>query len=137
MLKDPELAVLYPEECLEDGDMELFTAALKDVAEAYGGMSYLSQVTHLNRETLYRTLSKDGNPRLDTLHKVLRAMGLCIGMVPMKKLQAMQRQSNVLEPDPLSNFLPSLILMREKRGLIRVLYISLNKLQSMDQIAEV
>jgi len=80
MLKDPQLAALYLEECLEDGDMELFTAALKDVAEAYGGMSYLSQATHLNRETLYRTLSKDGNPRLDTLHKVLRAMGLRIGV---------------------------------------------------------
>ncbi len=38
-------------------------------------MSYLSQATHLNRETLYRTLSKDGNPRLDTLHKILNDLG--------------------------------------------------------------
>ncbi len=80
MLKDPELAALYLEDCLEDGDMELFTMALKDVADARGGMGYLSQATHLNRETLYRTLSKDGNPRLDTLHKVLGAMGLRIGV---------------------------------------------------------
>jgi probable addiction module antidote protein len=80
MLKDPELAALYLEACLEDGDMELFTAALKDVADACGGMVYLSQATHLNRETLYRILSKNGNPRLDTLHKILAAMGLRIGV---------------------------------------------------------
>ncbi len=36
ILKDPALAALYLEECLEDGDMELFTAALKDVADAHG-----------------------------------------------------------------------------------------------------
>jgi probable addiction module antidote protein len=80
ILKDPEEAALYLEACLEDGDMELFTAALRDVTNAHGGMSYLSQATHLNRETLYRTLSKDGNPRLDTLHKILAAMGLRIGV---------------------------------------------------------
>lgn len=59
--------------------MELFTAALRDVADAHGGMGYLSEATHLNRETLYRTLSKNGNPRLDILYKVLGAMGLRIG----------------------------------------------------------
>ena len=80
MLKDPELAALYLEECLEDGDMELFTAALKDVADARGGMLYLSQATHLNREHLYRILSKHGSPRLDTLHKILGAMGLRISV---------------------------------------------------------
>src|SRR5262249_12232583 len=80
VLKDPEQAALYLETCLEEGDMELFTIALKDVANGHGGMGYLSEVTHLNRETLYRTLSKNGNPRLDTLHKILGAMGLRIGV---------------------------------------------------------
>ena len=36
-LKDPKVAAAYLEECLCDGDMELFTAALKYVAEARGG----------------------------------------------------------------------------------------------------
>jgi probable addiction module antidote protein len=80
MLKDPELAALYLEECLEDGDMQLFTLALRDVVDARGGMGYLSQVTHLSRETLYRTLSEKGNPRLDTLHKILVAMGLRVSV---------------------------------------------------------
>jgi probable addiction module antidote protein len=80
MLKDPKLAALYLEECLQDGDMELFTAALKDVAAARGGMAYLSKATKLNREALYRALSQKGNPRLATLSKVLGAMGLRIGV---------------------------------------------------------
>jgi probable addiction module antidote protein len=82
LLKDPKAAVIYLEECLQDGNMELFTAALKHVAEARGGVALLSKKTHLNREALYRTLSKGGNPRLDTLSKVLGAMGLRIGVVP-------------------------------------------------------
>jgi len=40
MLKDAELAVLYLEECLEDGDLELFSAALKDVADARGSVEH-------------------------------------------------------------------------------------------------
>ena len=83
ILKDPKVAALYLEECLKDGNMELFTAALKYVAEARGGVARLSKKTHLNREALYRTLSANGNPRLDTLAKVLKAMGLRIGVVPV------------------------------------------------------
>lgn len=83
LLRDPEVAAVYLEECLKDGNMELFTAALKHVAEARGGVALLSRATRLNREALYRTLSEEGNPRLDTLAKVLGAMGLRIGVVPM------------------------------------------------------
>jgi len=82
-LKNPKVAAAYLEECLQDGNMELFTTALKHVAEARGGMALLSKMTHLNREALYRTLSEDGNPRLGTLTKVLGAMGLRIGVVPV------------------------------------------------------
>ena len=81
-LKDPKVAAFYLEECLQDGDMELFTAALRHVADARGGVALLSKATRLNRETLYRTLSEDGNPRLDTLSKVLTAMGLRFGVIP-------------------------------------------------------
>lgn len=81
-LKNPKVAAGYLEECLKDGDMELFTAALRHVAEARGGVASLSKATRLNREALYRSLSEKGNPRLDTLTKVLAALGLRIGVVP-------------------------------------------------------
>ncbi len=83
LLKDPKVAAMYLEEILTDGDMELFMAALKDVADArVGSMTALSKQTHLNREQLYKTLSNKGNPRLETLTKVLHAMGLRISVTP-------------------------------------------------------
>ncbi len=83
LLKNPKVAAVYLEEILADGDMEMFTAALKDVADArVGSMMALSRQTHLNREQLYKTLSKKGNPRLETLTKVLHAVGLRISVTP-------------------------------------------------------
>ncbi len=76
-------AAVYLEECIKDGDMEIFTAALRHVAEAQGGVALLSKATNLNREILYRKLSDDGNPRLDTLSKILGAMGMRICVVPL------------------------------------------------------
>lgn len=81
LLSDPETAALYLEECLEIGDTELFKLALKQVADARaGGMTKLSKTTNLTRESLYRSLSRQGNPRLDTLSKVLDAFGLRISV---------------------------------------------------------
>jgi probable addiction module antidote protein len=83
LLKDPKVAAEYLEEILADGNMELFTAALKDVADArLGGVSALSKKTNLNRQQLYKTLSKNGNPRLNTLSEVLHAIGLRMSVTP-------------------------------------------------------
>ncbi len=87
VLKDPKVAAEYLEDILADGKMELFTAALKDVADArLGGMSALSKKTDLNRQQLYKTLSKNGNPRLDTLKEVLHAVGLRVSVTPDARL---------------------------------------------------
>ncbi len=81
LLKDPVVAAKYLEEILADGNMDVFTAALKDVADArLGGISALSKKTALNREQLYKTLSKNGNPRLNTLSEVLQAVGLRVSV---------------------------------------------------------
>jgi probable addiction module antidote protein len=75
-LKNPDEAAEYLNACLEDEDARVFLLALRDVAEANGGVRALSQTTHLNRESLYRMLSKAGNPSLDSLAAVLSACGL-------------------------------------------------------------
>ena len=75
-LKDPDEATQYLNACLEDEDPRVFLLALRDVAEARGGIRSLSRATHLNRESLYRMLSKSGNPSLDSLSAVLNACGL-------------------------------------------------------------
>ena len=81
LLKDPENAALYLEEALAAGDMDAFKLALRNVAEArLGGMGALSERTALNREALYRSLSAGGNPTLETLTRVMHALGLRISV---------------------------------------------------------
>jgi len=81
-LQDPEAAAHYLTACLEDGDPKVFLLALRDVAEAHGGVRKLSQRTRLNRENLYRMLSKSGNPSLASLGAVLHSLGLRIAVEP-------------------------------------------------------
>lgn len=74
-LKDPKEAKGYLEAALADGDSELFLEALKDVAEARGGMSQMAKKTKLNRSGLYRIFSKHGNPTYKNLRTVVEALG--------------------------------------------------------------
>lgn len=76
ILHDPHAAALYLEEALAAGDTGAFKLALRNVVEARGGMTALARETELSREALYRTLSEGGNPTLETLSKVLGALGL-------------------------------------------------------------
>ena len=76
-LEDPREAAEYLNAALEDGDKELFLLALRNVANArLGGMSKLAVATGLNRESLYRMLSENGNPELNSLDRLLHALGL-------------------------------------------------------------
>jgi probable addiction module antidote protein len=75
-LRKPDDAAHYLNACLDDPDPRVFLLALRDVAEAHGGMRTLSRETRLNRESLYRMLSSSGNPSLESLAAVLNAFGL-------------------------------------------------------------
>jgi probable addiction module antidote protein len=72
----------YLEAMLADGDARAIPVALRTVADAVGGMTALAEKTGLSRETLYRTLSERGNPRLDTLAAILDAFGLRLSVRP-------------------------------------------------------
>lgn len=79
-LRDPEQAAAYLaaslEEPADDPDSEtLFLMALKDVAVAHG-MTELARKAHLSRESLYKALSENGDPKYSTLKAVLDAVGL-------------------------------------------------------------
>lgn len=76
-LQDQEYAAAYLNAALLDADPKVFLIALKDVTDARGeGVAELAKKTHLNRESLYRTLSERGNPRLNNLCLILEALGL-------------------------------------------------------------
>jgi probable addiction module antidote protein len=75
-LKDPNEALEYLKAAIEEDDMpEIFLLALRNVAEAQG-IGKLAKVTKLNRENLYRALSKKGNPTLTSLYIILNALGM-------------------------------------------------------------
>src|SRR3989441_12662795 len=74
-LDDPEQAAEYLTACYDEGP-EVFLVGLRDVVEARGGVARAAELSKLNRESLYRLFSRDGNPRLSSLTSVLSALGL-------------------------------------------------------------
>jgi probable addiction module antidote protein len=76
-LNDTEQAAEYLTACYEEGP-EVFLVGLRDVVEAQRGVSRTAELSKLNRENLYRLVSRNGNPRLTSLNSVLSALGLKI-----------------------------------------------------------
>ncbi|MBI3698341.1 MAG: putative addiction module antidote protein [Acidobacteria bacterium] len=74
-LKDPKRAEGYLNAALEDDDPRVFLLALSRVAAALGGMSKSRARSKLNRESLYRMLSKKGTPSLQSLGALLDSLG--------------------------------------------------------------
>lgn len=83
--RDPEYAADYLSAAKSDSP-EAFLVALRDVAEARKGMKRLARDAKVNRENLYRALSRNGNPRMETLDSVLAALGIEIRFVAKRRL---------------------------------------------------
>jgi probable addiction module antidote protein len=79
-LRDPEYAAEYLAEVLASQDSAAFLIALKDVVEANGGMGDLAGEVGLKRPSLYKILSKNGNPTLETLQEILKPLGLRVSV---------------------------------------------------------
>ena len=77
-LKTPEAIAAYLNVVLDDpeSDHEDMMVALRNVADAVGGVSELSRRTGLNRAGLSRALSARNTPKIDTVHKIARACGV-------------------------------------------------------------
>lgn len=75
-LRDPEFAAGYLQAALEENDLGTFLVALRDVVQANGGMAKTAQQTERGRESLYKTLSENGNPHFSTLQALLKSVGL-------------------------------------------------------------
>ena len=76
-LRTPEEMAAYLEDCMEeaDGDAAFIAKALGDIARAKG-MSQVASDAGLSRESLYKALSGERNPTLDTVLRVVGALGL-------------------------------------------------------------
>ena len=74
-LDSEDLTVEYLNAALAENDPRYFAKPLGNVARAKG-MSSIAEATGLGRQALYRALSADGIPRLDTLFKVLDSLNV-------------------------------------------------------------
>jgi len=79
-LLDPVEASAYLNAALEDSP-EAFLKALKNVAQART-MANVAREAGIQRETLYRAFSEQGNPTFETLSSVLGALGMKLSIAP-------------------------------------------------------
>ena len=81
-MKDPAEAAAYLDAVLEMEDQAALLVALRHVAKVHG-MAEISRSAGLGEKTLFRALSDQGNPTIDTLTKVLHAVGLRLSVEPL------------------------------------------------------
>ena len=75
VLKTPADIAAYLDAYLEDGSAEELRRALNTIARSHG-MSALARKTGISREALYKAFSDQGNPTLDTMLRVMKALGV-------------------------------------------------------------
>jgi probable addiction module antidote protein len=85
--KDSEEAMLYLEVSLEefekDNNTGALLSALRTVAEARGGIPELARRIGMEKMTLYKALSEEGNPKLSTIGAVLHGLGYRMRLEPI------------------------------------------------------
>ena len=69
-----EDVALYLSIFLEENGVQGLIEGLKHLAKAKG-MNTISNDTGVNRQSLYRSLAKNSNPTIETIDKVIRALG--------------------------------------------------------------
>lgn len=82
-INSAEAAVAYLDDAFADGDPAGIADAIGAVARA-GGMSKVAGRTGFSRTSLYRALSRNGNPELATIVAVLKTAGLRLSVRPIE-----------------------------------------------------
>jgi probable addiction module antidote protein len=81
-LKDHDETVAYLNAAIEEAEsgredaQQALLLALRNVVEANGGFAVVAEKADLGRESLYKTLSLNGNPQLKTLTALFHALGI-------------------------------------------------------------
>ncbi len=83
-LDNSESIAAYMSDALESDDPAFVADALGVIARARG-MSEVARKAGVSRESLYRSLSTDGNPEFATVLRVLRALGLRLSVAPVRR----------------------------------------------------
>ncbi|MGA8035370.1 MAG: addiction module antidote protein [Candidatus Acidiferrales bacterium] len=90
--RDADYAAEYLSAAKADST-EAFLVALRELAEARQGMRKVAKAAKVNRESLYRALSKKGNPSISTLDAVLEVLGIELKFVVRRAVDWRGRNS--------------------------------------------
>ena len=85
-----ERRVGYLAEAIKE-EPEVFLIALRDVVDALGGVTWLSRKTGMHRVSLHSLLSARGNPRLESLTRILEALGVQLAMQPLEERRSRKK----------------------------------------------
>ncbi|MFV2057922.1 MAG: addiction module antidote protein [Thiohalomonadales bacterium] len=88
-LRDSEVAAEYINQALESGDSSIILMALRNIVEAQSdGISGVASRANLGRESMYKMLSTNGNPKLSSLTSLLKSIGLQLYVEPTKNIES-------------------------------------------------
>ena len=70
-----------------DNNTDALLLAMRDVAQAQGGIGQLAKRVGISREHLYNVLASKHNPRLDNLLSILSGLGFQVRLEPKSDLK--------------------------------------------------
>lgn len=87
----------YLSDAFESGDDAVFQEALQTAARARG-MTDVARASGLGRESLYKALQANAQPRFATVRKVMSALGVQLIVVANKKASVSKRTTCARKP---------------------------------------
>lgn len=95
-LQSPEAMAIYLESCLQNPEINgnLIAQAVGDIAKTTG-MAQIAERSGLCREGLYKALSGERNPTIETILKVIRAADLRLRVEPVVPPPRKRRRKNI------------------------------------------
>jgi probable addiction module antidote protein len=93
-LSKPEEAAAYLNSVVEDNDIKALLKAIRNIANAQGGVGALAKATKMSRTSLYKTLSPAGNPEVSTLETILAVYGIRIGFFSIGRASAQHSRNH-------------------------------------------
>jgi probable addiction module antidote protein len=82
-LTNSEFVAGYLQTALEEDGVEGFLVALRQVVKVNKGLCEVAQELSTGRESLYKSLSENGNPGLSTVNNILRSVGIGLKFTPL------------------------------------------------------